>query len=129
MAKLQRGLQAAYQLGGLEAAIVMEAEEKGQGSLLYQYLELNPHLVDDPKGIVTAALAVARAVEKADAQLDHQPGDKKKGPAPLSTRRQTTSSKRGRKLTTPTEEVDPAEQMRNEIVGSVRPSQALEFMR
>lgn len=128
LAKLQRGLQASYQLGGLEAAIVMEAEEKGEASLLYQYLELNPHLIEDPKGIVTATLAVARAVEKADAQLD-QPTDTKKGPAPLSTKRQTRASQRGRKLTTPTEEVDPGTQMKNEIVGAGRPSDALEFMR
>ena len=128
LAKLQRGLQASYQLGGLEAAIVMEAENKGEGSLLYQYLELNPHLLEDPKGIVTATLAVARAVEKADAQLD-QPSDTKKGPAPLSSKRQTRASQRGRKLTTPTEEVDPASQMKSEIVGAGRPSDALEFMR
>jgi hypothetical protein len=128
LAKLQRGLQASYQLGGLEAAIVMEAEERGEGSLLYQYLELNPHLLEDPKGIVTATLAVARAVEKADASLD-QPTDTKKGPAPLSGKRQTRASKRGRNLTTPTEEADPAETMKNEIVGAGRPSDALEFMR
>ena len=105
----------------------MEAEELGQGSLLYQYLELNPHLIEDPKGIVTAALAVTRAVEKADAQLD-QPSDKKKGPAPLSATRQTRSSKRGRNLTTPTEEVSPEEAMKQEIVGARRPSQELAFM-
>lgn len=128
LAKLQRGLQASYQLGGLEAAIVMEAEEKGEASLLYQYLELNPHLIEDPKGIVTATLAVARAVEKADAQLD-QPADTKKGPAPLSTKRQTRASQRGRKLSTPIEEEDPGTKMKNEIVGAGRPSDALEFMR
>jgi hypothetical protein len=128
LAKLQRGLQASYQLGGLEAAIVMEAEEKGEGSLLYEYLSLNPHLLEDPRGIVTATLAVARAVEKADASLD-QPDDSKKGPVPLNSKRQTRASKRGRNLNNPPEEKTPADQMVEEITAARGASSALEFMR
>ena len=127
-ANLQRGLQAAYQLGGLEAAVVMEAEEKGTDSLLYQYLELNPHLSQDPKGIVTATLAVSRAVQKADEKLD-QSADQKKAPTPVGTRRQTVASKRGRNLTTPQEEQSIEEKMKSEITSTAKPAFGLPFMK
>jgi len=128
-AQLATGLQAAYNMGGLEAAIVREANEKREGSMLYQYLEINPELAQSPQGIVTATLAVSRAVQRADEQLEAGKPDEKKGPAPLTTRRQTRATKRGQKLITPTAEGTAEDSAKADILGAGRPSQAVEFMR
>ena len=128
-AQLATGLQMAYNMGGLEAAIVREANEKRHGSLLFQYLRENPELASTPKGIVTATLAVSRAVQKADEKLKSKPTEKK-GPAPLSgKRRQTRSSKRGQKLVTPPQEGTLEDQVKADIIGATRPSQAVEFFK
>jgi len=128
-AQLATGLQAAYNMGGLEAAIVREADEKREGSMLYQYLEINPELAKSPQGIVTATLAVSRAVQRADDQLQEGRPDEKKGPAPLTTRRQTRATKRGQKLITPKAEGTQEDSVKADILGAGRPSQAIEFMR
>lgn len=128
-AQLATGLQAAYNMGGLEAAIVREANEKREGSMLYQYLEINPELAKSPQGIVTATLAVSRAVQRADDQLEDAKPSEKKGPAPLTTRRQTRATKRGQKLITPKAEGTQEDSVKADILGAGRPSQAIEFMR
>jgi hypothetical protein len=128
-AQLATGLQVAYNMGGLEAAIVREAEDKREGSMLYQYLAMNPELATTPNGIVTATLAVSRAVQKADEALEGDRPTVKKGPAPLATRRQTRATKRGQKLITPKEEGTAEDAAKADILGAKRPSQAVEFMR
>jgi hypothetical protein len=127
--QLAAGLQMAYNMGGLEAAIVREANEKRHNSLLFQYLRENPELAQSPKGIVTATLAVSRAVQKADEKLKSKPTEKK-GPAPLSTkRRQTRATKRGQKLVTPPQEGTLEDQVKADILGATRPSQSVEFFK
>lgn len=129
-AQLATGLQQAYNMGGLEAAVVREAEQKREGSMLYQYLAMYPDLATTPQGIITGVLAVSRAVQRADEELEAKsPTEKKKGPAPLTARRQTRSTKRGQKLITPKAEGTQEDAVKAEILGANRPSQAIEFMR
>ena len=128
-AQLAVGLQKAYDMGGLEAAVVKEANEKREGSMLYQYLEMYPNLATSPEGIVTGVLAVSRAIQRADDELAAKSPGEKKGPAPLTTRRQTRASKRGQKLVTPAKEGTQEDSVKAEIINAGRPSQAVEFMR
>lgn len=129
-AQLATGLQQAYNMGGLEAAVVREAEQKREGSMLYQYFAMYPDLATSPQGIVTGVLAVSRAVQRADAELKSKsPTEKRKGPAPLTARRQTRATKRGDKLIKPKEEGTVEDQVKADILRAGRPSQAIEFMR
>lgn len=128
-AGITAGLQAAYQMGGLEAAIVKEAYELQNDSLLFQYLgNGNQALATTPQGIMTAVLAVARAVERADTE-GSEDKPTKEAPAPVSGQKRTTSaSKRGRKLNQPKQKASAEEEERSRIVGVKRQSSNIPFM-
>lgn len=129
-AGITAGLQAAYKMGGLEAAIVKEAHELQDDSLLFQYIgNGNQSLATTPQGIMTAVLAVARAVERADAE---SPGDEQKtdgAPAPVSSKKRSSrASKRGQELRKPKQKTTPEEDEKSRIVGTKPQISNIPFM-
>jgi len=129
-AGITAGLQAAYKMGGLEAAIVKEAHELQDNSLLFQYIgNGNQSLATTPQGIMTAVLAVARAVERADAESPGDNTDTESAPAPVSSaKRSSPASKRGRELNKPKQKVSPEEEEKRRIVGTKKQISAIPFM-
>lgn len=127
-AGITAGLQAAYSMGGLEAAIVKEAWQNQQDSMLFQYLANgNANLATTPQGIMTAVLAVARAVERADANSASEPG--REAPAPVSSKKRSTkASSRGRNLRQP-KKADPEMDEKSRIVGAKTYRSAIPFLK
>jgi hypothetical protein len=82
--EMASGLQQAYALGGLEAEIIEQAYKFGARSLLFEHLQQNPTAALSAQGIVSAAMAVARTVERADAAIQ-QGGGAPATPAPTET--------------------------------------------
>jgi hypothetical protein len=130
-AKINAGLQHAYQMGGIEAAIVRQAQKHGPDSMLVQYLKKNPALATSSEGIVSAVMTVARAVQLQEGQSETLPSEQPSPAAPSLTsgNRPTTSSKRGRKISKPTEKKPVEQEMRDMIRNSKRQSASLDFMR
>ena len=127
-AGITAGLQAAYQLGGLEAAIVKEAWNNQENSMLFQYLSNgNQALATTPQGIMTAVLAVARAVEKVDANNQTEPT--RRAPAPVSSKKRSTkASSRGRDMRKPTK-ATPEDTEKGRIVGAKTARSAIPFLK
>jgi hypothetical protein len=72
--ELASGLQQSYALGGLEAEIIEQAYKYGAKSLLFEHLQQNPTAALSAQGIVSAVMAVARTVTRADEALRTQGG-------------------------------------------------------
>jgi len=128
--RITTGLQAAYNLGGLEAAIVRDAWENQDSSMLFQYLANgNQSLAMTSQGIVTATLAVARAVERADADQTSDPVEKtQETPVVSGKQRSTVASKRGRDIRKPKKQTTPEEDIRSRIVGTKSRVSKIPFM-
>jgi hypothetical protein len=93
-AEVSAGLQAAYQMGGIEAALVKEYAENQDNSLIVQYLNANPDTPKTQQGILSSVMTIARAVQREnDAKPDAQ--DEKPKPKLVSGNRQTSASQRG----------------------------------
>lgn len=128
-AQINTGLRKAFDLGGIEAAVIRQAEKHGPQSLLFQYLKRNPVMATTADGIVSATMLVARAVQLQE-ESEPLPSKSPTAAAPTLTsgKRPTTSSKRGKKLTQPKEEKTEEEVMREMIRNSRRQSSKLKFM-
>jgi hypothetical protein len=127
------GLQQAYALGGTEADVIQQAHQLGEQSLLMQHLRSNPALALSAQGIVTAAMAIARTVERADAVIGEQGGTPNPNPAGTVVRRTpggNSANVRGRRVVKPTtSRTDPADQLKAEIMGATgRAEKALPFL-
>jgi hypothetical protein len=93
-AEVSAGLQAAYQMGGIEAALVKEYAENQDNSLIVQYLNANPDTPKTQQGILSSVMTIARAVQREnDAKPEAQ--DDKPKPKLVSGNRQTSASQRG----------------------------------
>jgi hypothetical protein len=129
-AQLSAGLSAAYEMGGIEAALVLQAQKHGPDSILVKYLQQNPVLATSADGIVAATMAVARVVQRQEGFSDSLPSEAPTTATPsLTSGRPTTAAGRGQKLNKPKEEKSEEETMRDMIRDSRRQSFKLDFMR
>jgi hypothetical protein len=113
--RIELALQQASKLGGLEAAIVADARENLQGSMLYEYLEENPALAMSPEGIVTGVIATARVAQLLDEREPAGETERPSAPA-MSSGRGTTASKRGANIKKPKSELSPEDAVKQEIL-------------
>jgi hypothetical protein len=125
------GLRQAYDMGGIEAAVIRQAEQYGPRSMLYRYLQNNPVMATSSEGIVAATMLVARAVQLQEGQQEQLPSEQPAPVAPSLTsgKRPTVATNRGQKLNKPKEEKSEEEVMRDMIRNSRRQSAKLDFMR
>ena len=129
-AAVSAGLQAAFQMGGIEAAIVREYAENEDSSLLVQYLRAN---VDTPKtqqGIMSAVMTIARAVQRENDLASDSQDEEKPTPKLVGKRGGTVASQRGTQSLKKhrSKPKDGDEELRQSIINARPQSKKLKFM-
>ena len=129
-ATVSAGLQAAYSMGGIEAALVKEYADNQDDSMIVAYLRSNPDTPQTQQGILSAVMTIARAVQRENDAAANSPAEDKPTPKLVAGTRVTSASQRGSQTLKKqrSKSSDGDAEVRDNIRGAKPQSKRLKFM-